>query len=195
MSVGHVHTPGHGHPGEKAIANGAGNFLRRGTVFTWNLTIAAVAVAAGYLFVGEHFGTSLAIGALVEAWNFRTLWRSCERIFLAEESVGLPVVAGFGMRFGLMAGFIALALWAGANAAGLVTGLSLIVPSVLIAVWRARPPVLADLPALEQDDPEWDEWNPWLARERTPDEDEEDDDLLGDDHFGDDRQDDEEPLQ
>lgn len=172
MSVGHVHTP------EDAIANGAGNFLRRGSVFTWNLGIAGAAVAASYAFGGTHFAMSVAVGAIVEAWNFRTLWRSSETLFFPERNSGFVAVAGFGGRFLLLAGFIAAALWAGADAIGLVTGLSLIVPSVLIAAWRARPPVLSQLPSLEQDDPEWDEWNPWLARERTHDEDDDDEEPL-----------------
>ena len=43
--------------------------------------------------------------------------------------------------------------------------------SVVIAAWRNRPTILEGLPALASDDPEWDNWNPWLARERDPDED------------------------
>jgi hypothetical protein len=31
--------------------------------------------------------------------------------------------------------------------------------------------VVADLPALAPEDPSWDRWDPWLARERDQDED------------------------
>ena len=52
-----------------------------------------------------------------------------------------------------------------AHAIALLLGLSLIIPALLIAAWRNRPPILADAPALDADDPSWERWNPWLARE------------------------------
>jgi hypothetical protein len=54
---------------------------------------------------------------------------------------------------------------------GLVIGLSLIVPSTIIAAWMARPELAPPTPAPPPDDPRWDEWNPWLAREREAEED------------------------
>ena len=60
MSVGHVHS---------VHSTGPGNLLRRGSVFAWNLGIAAIAVASGWVFLGQHFAVSLALGAMVEAWN------------------------------------------------------------------------------------------------------------------------------
>jgi hypothetical protein len=52
---------------------------------------------------------------------------------------------------------------------GLVLGLSLILPAALIEAWRSRPPIVEDAPALPEDDPGWNDWNPWLARERLDD--------------------------
>ena len=46
----------------------------------------------------------------------------------------------------------------------------------MVAAWRNRPPVETDLPVLDAEDPEWDVWNPWLARERDLDEYDEEDD-------------------
>jgi hypothetical protein len=39
---------------------------------------------------------------------------------------------------------------------------------VVLAAWRARPEPTLDAPALAPDDPSWDAWNPWTARERDP---------------------------
>ena len=65
---------------------------------------------------------------------------------------------------------IGVAVWAGAHPVGLLIGLSMIVPAVIVEAWRRRPPVVADLPSLPPDDPSWDRWNPWLAREHDVDE-------------------------
>jgi hypothetical protein len=42
----------------------------------------------------------------------------------------------------------------------------------VIAAWRARPAPYPSAPALDAEDPSWDAWNPWLARERDPEADE-----------------------
>jgi len=69
---------------------------------------------------------------------------------------------------------IGVALYLGADPVGLLIGLSLIMPAAVIEAWRARPPVDASAPALADDDPTWERWNPWLAREREADEERED---------------------
>ena len=53
----------------------------------------------------------------------------------------------------------------------LVVGLSLVIPAAVIEAWRTRPPVDPRAPALAHDDESWERWNPWLAREVEPDED------------------------
>ena len=135
----------------------------------WNLAFSAGACAAGAALVSPRFAGALALGAALEAANFRSVWRSSERIFQASAGAGAAVGA-FGARFVLLALVIGVALHTGVDAIGLVVGLSLIVPAALIAAWRARPPVLADAPALAPDDPAWERWSPWLAREILPDE-------------------------
>ena len=50
---------------------------------------------------------------------------------------------------------------------GLLVGLSIVVPAVLIEAWRSRPAVDPSAPSLREDDPAWDQWDPWLARERS----------------------------
>jgi hypothetical protein len=46
-------------------------------------------------------------------------------------------------------------------------------PAAVIEAWRHRPPVQPDAPRLDADDPAWERWDAWLAREREPAEDEE----------------------
>ena len=66
-----------------------------------------------------------------------------------------------------------VALRAGADPIALVLGLSLIVPATLWVAWRMPPPVLSESELANvppPDDESWDDWNPWLARERNPNE-------------------------
>jgi hypothetical protein len=147
--------------------------MTQGAVMSWNLAFSAGASALGFALVSPRFAMGLAVGALLEIANFRSMWSSCERIFLYSENGAGPAVATFGLRFVLLGGVIFLALRGGIDAAGLLVGLSLVVPASLLAAWRARPPVLADAPALAPESEEWDRWNPWLARESDPAEEDE----------------------
>jgi hypothetical protein len=134
-----------------------------------NLGLSAGAVAISWLLLSPLFAASLAAGAVLEAVNFRALRRSCQAIFQSGSSGGGPAVTAFGLRFALLAAAVGLALYAGAHPVGLLIGLSLIVPSMVIAAWMARPAPAPPTPAPPPDDPSWDDWNPWLAREREPD--------------------------
>ena len=73
----------------------------------------------------------------------------------------------------LLGAVIFFAIRAGVHPVGLVVGLSLIVPASVLAAWRARPPLVADAPALAPDDPEWERWDAWRARERDAEAEEE----------------------
>ena len=138
----------------------------------WNLAFCAGAVAAGFELVSPRFAASLALGALLETLNFRILWRASQRILLASAPAG-AVLGAFGLRFALLALALWAALRAGADEVGLVIGLSLMVPAVVLAAWRARPAPGPAGGTPPPDDPSWDAWNPWLARERElPGEDE-----------------------
>lgn len=143
----------------------------------YHLAFSAGACAASLAVVSPRFAGGVAVGALLETVNLRSLWRSSERIFDAAAGAG-PAVAGFGLRFTLLLGAIGGALWAGVHPIGLLIGLSLMVPAVVLAAWRSRPapgalPEPAPVPPPE--DPSWDEWIPWLARERRRDPEDEDD--------------------
>jgi hypothetical protein len=147
--------------------------LTQTAVLGWNLAFSAGAGALGFVLVSPRFAAGLALGALLELANFRSMWRSCERIFLAGANGAGSAVAMFGLRFVLLGGVIFLALRGGIDAAGLLVGLSLVVPASLLAAWRARPPIVAGAPALTPDSEEWNRWNPWLARESVETEEDE----------------------
>lgn len=131
----------------------------------WNLAISAGAVATSLAVAPPAFTTSLAIGAALEAVNFRALRRSAQFLFWGVMPGQRAWAAVFGLRFSLLAIGICAALYFGADAAGLLIGLSLIMPATIIETWRARPAVDPNAPRLADDDPSWDRWNPWLARE------------------------------
>lgn len=146
--------------------------MRQNAVLGWNLAFSAGACAASWAAVSPRFAASLALGAALEVMNFRALFRFSERALLRGAGAGASV-GGFGLRFVLLAGALWVALAAGAHPVGLLVGLSLIIPAVLIAAWRARPQVVPGLTGPASDDPSWDEWDPWLAREREARDDEE----------------------
>jgi len=139
-----------------------------------NLGISAGAVAAAFALASPVFAASLAFGAAIEAVNFRALRAAASRLFAGDRAMGKAWAAGFGLRFGFLAVAISLALSAGAHPVGLVIGLSTTIPAVVLGAIYMRPPVLETGPAPPPDDPSWDAWNPWLARERDPAESEED---------------------
>ena len=133
-----------------------------------NLTLSAGAAALSFALATPAFAVSLLAGAALEWVNFRGLRRSAAAFFGGDipGSSGYSAVAG--LRFLLLAVGIATALGLGAHPIGLVIGLSLIMPAAIIEAWRHRPPVCPDAPRLAADDPAWDRWDAWLAREREP---------------------------
>jgi hypothetical protein len=136
----------------------------------WNIAISAGAVATSLAVATPLFATSLAVGAALEAANFRALRRSTQFLFWGVMPGQRVWAAVFGMRFGLLAIGIIAALYLGADVVGLLAGLSIIMPATVIETWRSRPPIDPNAPCLDDDDPSWDRWNPWLARESAPSE-------------------------
>jgi len=141
-------------------------------VLGYSLAFSAGAAAASWALVSPRFAGSLALGAALEAVNFRALFRHWRSALLGGEPAGWARFAGFGLRFVALALALWAALAAGAHPVGLLIGLSLVIPGVVLAAWRARPAPDPDAPALAADDPSWDAWNPWLASERDPEADE-----------------------
>ncbi len=138
-----------------------------------NFGISAGAVAAGFALASPAFAASLAAGAAIEALNFRALRNGAAQLFGGNLVAGKLWAMGFGVRFAFLAVAISLALGAGAHPVALVLGLSTTIPAVVIGAWLQRPAIDPNAPALDAEDPSWDAWNPWLARERDPREDEE----------------------
>jgi hypothetical protein len=138
-----------------------------------NLKLSAAAVALSFVFFSPLFALSLAFGAALEAVNFRGLRNQAQFLFWGQIKSGGQWTGVFGLRFGILIIGIAGALYFGADPAGLLVGLSLIMPAAVIEAWRARPAIDADAPALDPDDPSWERWNPWLAREQAESEEEE----------------------
>ena len=131
-----------------------------------NLALSAGAAAASYALVSPQFALSVAAGAAAESVSYSHLLRSSRAMFEGRGG------SGYGLRFVFLAGFVAAAIWVGAHPVGLLVGVSLMIPVVVVQAWRNRPPIDPDAPALDAADPEWDRWNPWLAGERTPRDDE-----------------------
>jgi hypothetical protein len=137
-----------------------------------NLALCAGATAASWWLASPAFALSLGAGGLLEAVNFRGLRRSAEFLFSGHLGAGSGWQGLFALRFGLLVLGIGAALALGAHPVGLLIGLSLIMPASIFQAWRSRPPLDPNAPALAPDDPSWDRWNPWLARERDPSDDE-----------------------
>ena len=131
-----------------------------------NLKLSAGAVAVSLALATPVFTFSLLVGALLEAFNFHGLRRSAQFMFWGQITAGRGWLGVFALRFSLLALGIAAALHFGADPVGLLIGLSLMMPAAVIEAWRARPPIDDNAPALGFDDPSWDRWNSWLARER-----------------------------
>jgi hypothetical protein len=131
-----------------------------------NLGLSAGALAASLALAPPPFTAGLAVGAALEAANFRVLRRATQRLFGGQLVGGRAWTAGFALRFLFLGAAMYLAIRAGAHPAGLALGFSTIVPAVVIYAWRNPPPPVAGDPAPAPDDASWDEWNPWLARER-----------------------------
>ena len=130
------------------------------------IALSAGAATAGYLLVSPRFAAGVVAGALLETINFRHLLRSGKAFFAGRvQSWG----GGFALRFLFLGAGMAAALHVGAHPIGLVLGLSIILPALIIEAYRHPPEANPAAPALPPDDPSWDSWDPWFARERDQD--------------------------
>jgi hypothetical protein len=132
-----------------------------------NLALCAGAAAVSLALATPGFAVSLLVGAALESVNFRGL-RGSARMLFDFEGTGPAWSGVFALRFTLLAVGIGAALYAGAHPVGLLLGLSLIVPATVVHAWVTRPRPDPSAPALDPDDPGWELWNAWLARERVP---------------------------
>jgi len=139
-----------------------------------NWTLSAGAVAASFAVASPHFASSLALGALLEAANFRALHRSAAALFGGELGGGGGWVALLSFRLVALTVAIAFAIGAGAHPVGLTIGLSLVVPAAIAAAVLNRPAVVSAAPdeALDPEDASWETYSVWRAREVEREEDE-----------------------
>ncbi len=137
-----------------------------------NLTICAGALATSLALAPASFTVSLGIGALLEAVSFRALRRATQQLFSSQIGGSKAWSALFSLRFLFLGAAMFVALKDGAHPIGLVLGLSTMVPAVVIVAIRTPVPQAPerDDPVPAPDDPSWDEWNPWLAHGRDPEE-------------------------
>jgi len=133
-----------------------------------SLAVTLSSIGAAYAFAPPRFAVGLAVGAAIEAVNLRVQVRAARRFFESEAGrTAASWMSGFGVRFGLMACAILLAVEYGVDPLGLLAGLLLALPGVFIWAWKNRPPLveMPVEPALAVDDPSWDRWSVWRARE------------------------------
>ena len=147
-----------------------------------SFALSAGAVGFAYLVASPSFATGVAVGASLEAVNLRVQVKAARVFFSGErpEKMGAgPWVGAFAGRFGFMAIAVIAALQFGTDPAGLLVGFSLAMPAVVFWAWRNRPAIVDfdTEPALAPDDPSWDRWSIWTAKEVEP---------RGDDEEGDD---------
>lgn len=131
-----------------------------------NLQISAGAVAVSLVLAPAAVTWGIAAGALLEAVNFRALRGSAQHLFAGSLGDSRAWVGVYGLRMALLAAAIGGVLEVGAHPLGLLLGLSLVVPAVLIHAWRTRPAIDPNAPALAADDPAWEAWDTWRACER-----------------------------
>jgi hypothetical protein len=146
--------------------------IRETRVLAWHLAFSAAASALAFAFVSPRFALGLALGAALQTMNFRGLFGLARMAFALQARAA----SGFALRLPLFGALVFLAIRAGVDAAGLLAGVTTLVPAVVIAAWQSRPRDAADtaaLPALAPDDPSWDQYSLWLARERETDREEE----------------------
>lgn len=140
-----------------------------------NLTLSAGGVAASALVAGPAFATAYALGAALEAVNFRALCACATRVLQGQLDGARFWTALLGLRLAMLFGAMAVALAAGAHPLGLLLGVSTVVPAVLLGAWWFAPPVDPAAPVLPADDPAWEHWSVWRADVALPVPDDDDD--------------------
>ncbi|MDI6727213.1 MAG: ATP synthase subunit I [Smithellaceae bacterium] len=110
------------------------------------LLLLAGLVASSYLFMPGHFTLGLLLGGLISSLNFIWLRRDLRVFFLRKHSRGkASVIFMFYLRLTITAALIYMIIsrqWA--DIVGLLVGLSLVVLSIIITLWRERKSLLAE---------------------------------------------------
>jgi hypothetical protein len=145
--------------------------IRETRELAWHAAISAAAALPAFALATPKFAFSLLLGAALQTLNFRGLFGLAQSA-LAQQA---RAASGFALRLPLFGALVFVAIRSGVDAAGLLASITTLVPAVLVAAWQSRPRDAADaaaLPALAPDDPSWDQYSLWLAREREIERDE-----------------------
>ena len=128
-----------------------------------NVGLSAGAVAASFAVASPLFAGSLAFGAALETMNFRFLHRTADAVFAGVVPGGGAWIAVLVLRLTLMFAGIVAAMMSGADPIGLVIGLSIVMPATIAAAIWHRPEHVEQepLPALDPEDPAWDDYSVW----------------------------------
>ncbi|MCP4036483.1 MAG: hypothetical protein GY944_17470 [bacterium] len=134
-----------------------------------NLGLSAGAVAASFAIASPQFAGSLAVGAMLGSVNFRFLHKTAEGVFNGFMQSG-SWVAVLVFRLALVFAGICAAMMMGADAIGLVIGLSIVMPATVAAAVWLRPENIptAPGPAIAPDDPTWDGYSVWRPNRELP---------------------------
>jgi hypothetical protein len=106
-----------------------------------HLCFAGFALVLSSVMISFDFWTAMALGALLGALNLHLLLGSTEKLFAGELQGARGWSVIFVLRFTFFASAIGIAILSGIDPLGLIVGFSTIVPSVVVATWKARPPV------------------------------------------------------
>lgn len=107
-----------------------------------NVALSAGAVAGAAVFATPHFAWSVAVGALLEALNFRGLSIASKAFFQGALRGSTAWLVLLTMRLALVGTLLFLAIrFGGFDPVGIVVGLSVVLPASLIGAWRNRPPI------------------------------------------------------
>jgi hypothetical protein len=106
-----------------------------------HLCFAGFVLVLSSVMVSFDLWTAMALGALLGALNLHLLLSSTEKLFAGELQGARAWTAIFVLRFTFFASAIGIAILSGIDPLGLIVGFSTIVPSVVVATWKARPPV------------------------------------------------------
>lgn len=147
-----------------------------------SFALSAGAVAISYAVAPAHFTAGLAAGAALEAMNLRGLVAYARMLFGGELAGAGAWIGAFSLRFVLLMVGMFVVLQAGGSPLGLVVGLSLAMPAVVISAILNRPERIEHevLPAVPSDDESWDHYSVWRASVVKPRGDGDDMALVGD---------------
>ena len=89
--------------------------------------------------------------------------KTADAVFAGNVPGGGPWIAVLSLRLSLVFAGVILAMYTGADPIGLLIGLSLVMPATIAAAVWHRPAITPQepFPAVDPDDPIWDDYSVW----------------------------------